>query len=380
MPFFIFEKKAMRIHFAIWAVFTPLFAFCQSAIHSRTIKFPNPQGYILIVSDLHQHTVFSDGSVWPDIRVQEATKDGVDLISLTEHIEYQPHGEDIPHPDRNRSFELAKQLAKPYELMVVHGAEITRTMPPGHNNAIFINDANKLLIEDSVEVFKEAQRQGAFVFWNHPNWTAQRKDGIARITETHEYLIKNNLLHGIEVVNEVTFSEEAFQLALDYNLTIMACSDIHGLVDWLFEIEEGGHRPVTLVLAKEKTESSIREALFDKKTIAYFNHQLAGREDVVNTLLKSALIIESASYIGPSAVAEFIIKNLSNSSYTLINQSEFSFHQHADLIKIEPLSETKIQVKTRDVLTNIPLKFEVLNALIAPRKHAKIEYNIAVMD
>jgi hypothetical protein len=152
MPFFIFEKKAMRIHFAIWAVFTPLFAFCQSAIHSRTIKFPNPQGYILIVSDLHQHTVFSDGSVWPDIRVQEATKDGVDLISLTEHIEYQPHGEDIPHPDRNRSFELAKQLAKPYELMVVHGAEITRTMPPGHNNAIFINDANKLLIEDSVEV------------------------------------------------------------------------------------------------------------------------------------------------------------------------------------------------------------------------------------
>jgi len=380
MPFFIFEKKAMRIHFAIWAVFTPLFAFCQSAIHSRTIKFPNPQGYILIVSDLHQHTVFSDGSVWPDIRVQEATKDGVDLISLTEHIEYQPHGEDIPHPDRNRSFELAKQLAKPYELMVVHGAEITRTMPPGHNNAIFINDANKLLIEDSVEVFKEAQRQGAFVFWNHPNWTAQRKDGIARITETHEYLIKNNFLHGIEVVNEVTFSEEAFQLALDYNLTIMACSDIHGLVDWLFEIEEGGHRPVTLVLAKEKTESSIREALFDKKTIAYFNHQLAGREDVVNTLLKSALIIESASYIGPSAVAEFIIKNLSNSSYTLINQSEFSFHQHADLIKIEPLSETKIQVKTRDVLTNIPLKFEVLNALIAPRKHAKIEYNIAVMD
>jgi hypothetical protein len=213
-----------------------------------------------------------------------------------------------------------------------------------------------------------------------PNWTAQRKDGIARITETHEYLIKNNLLHGIEVVNEVTFSEEAFQLALDYNLTIMACSDIHGLVDWLFEIEGGGHRPVTLILAKEKTESSIREALFDKKTIAYFNHQLAGREDVVNTLLKSTMIIESASYIGPSAVAEFTIKNLSNSSYTLINQSEFSFHQHSDLIKIEPLSETKIQVKTRDVLTNIPLKFEVLNALIAPKKYAKIEYNVVVKD
>lgn len=380
MPFFIFEKKAMRIQIAIGAVFIPFLAFCQSTFHSRTIKFPNPQGYILVTSDLHQHTVFSDGSVWPDIRVQEAIKDGIDLISLTEHIEYQPHGEDIPHPDRNRSFELAKQLAKPYELMVVHGAEITRGMPPGHNNAIFINDANKLVIEDSVDVFKEAQRQGAFVFWNHPNWTAQRKDGIARITETHEFLINNNLLHGIEVVNEVTFSEEAFQLALDYNLTIMACSDIHGLVDWLFEIEGGGHRPVTLILAKEKTESSIKEALFDRKTIAYFNHQLVGREAELNSLLKSTLVIESASYIGPSAVAEFTIKNLSNTSFTLINQSEFTFHQHSDLIKIEPMSETKIQVKTREVLTNIPLKFEVLNALTAPKKHAKIDFNVPVKD
>ena len=380
MPFFIFEKKAMRKLISIWAIFLPWTTFCQSAIHSRTIKFPNPQGYILIASDLHQHTVFSDGSVWPDIRVQEATKDGVDLISLTEHIEYQPHSKDLPHPDRNRSFELAKQLAKPYELMVVHGAEITRSMPPGHNNAIFIKDANKLIIEDSVEVFKEAQRQGAFVFWNHPNWTAQIKDGVSRITKTHEYLIQNNLLHGIEVVNEVTFSEEAFQLALDYNLTIMACSDIHGLVDWLFEIEGGGHRPVTLILAEEKTESSIREALFDRKTIAYFNHQLAGRESEINTLLKSTLIIESASYIGPSSVAEFTVKNLSNSSFTLMNQSEFTFHQHSDLIKIEPISETKIQVKTREVLTNIPIKFQVLNALIAPKKYANIDFNIPVKD
>ena len=370
----------MRKLISIWAIFLPWTTFCQSAIHSRTIKFPNPQGYILIASDLHQHTVFSDGSVWPDIRVQEATKDGVDLISLTEHIEYQPHSKDLPHPDRNRSFELAKQLAKPYELMVVHGAEITRSMPPGHNNAIFIKDANKLIIEDSVEVFKEAQRQGAFVFWNHPNWTAQIKDGVSRITKTHEYLIQNNLLHGIEVVNEVTFSEEAFQLALDYNLTIMACSDIHGLVDWLFEIEGGGHRPVTLILAEEKTESSIREALFDRKTIAYFNHQLVGREAELNSLLKSTLVIEFASYIGPSAVAEFTIKNLSNTSFTLINQSEFTFHQHSDLIKIEPMSETKIQVKTREVLTNIPLKFEVLNALTAPKKHAKIDFNVPVKD
>ena len=79
--------------------------------------------------------------------------------------------------------------------MVIKGAEITRDMPPGHNNAIFIEDANKLEIADSIEVFRETQRQGAFVFWNHPNWVAQREDGVARLTDMHRYLIKENLLH-----------------------------------------------------------------------------------------------------------------------------------------------------------------------------------------
>ena len=45
------------------------------------------------------HSVFSDGSVWPDIRVEEAKKDGLDVIAITEHLEYQPWKDDIPHPN-----------------------------------------------------------------------------------------------------------------------------------------------------------------------------------------------------------------------------------------------------------------------------------------
>lgn len=118
----------------------------------RAIEFPDIPGYRTLKCDFHIHTVFSDGSVWPDIRVQEAVKDGLDAISLTEHLEYQPHLQDIPHPDRNRSYEIAKELAKPYDLLVIRGAEITRRMPPGHANAIFISDANKLNVKDSVRL------------------------------------------------------------------------------------------------------------------------------------------------------------------------------------------------------------------------------------
>jgi len=105
--------------------------------------FKSPKGVFYISSDLHIHSVFSDGSVWPTIRVDEAVRDSIDLISLTEHLEYQSHISDIPHTNRNRSFQIAGGYVQKKPLAVVHGTEITKPMPPGHFNAIFIKDANK---------------------------------------------------------------------------------------------------------------------------------------------------------------------------------------------------------------------------------------------
>ena len=217
----------------------------------RSLKFPDIAGYKTMKCDLHQHTVFSDGQVWPNIRVEEALKDGLDAISLTEHLEYQPHKDDISHPDRNRSYEIALKEAMNHNLIIIRGSEITRRMPPGHSNAIFIEDANKLLISDSIQVFREAKRQNAFTFWNHPSWISQRPDGIATLTDMHRRLIREKLLDGIEVVNEHTYSDEALQIALDNNLTIMGTSDIHGLIDWEHN-GPYGHRPITLVFAKHQ--------------------------------------------------------------------------------------------------------------------------------
>ncbi len=59
----------------------------------------------------------------------EALRENLDVISLTEHLEYQPHKDDIPHPDRNRSYALALEEARDHELLIVHGSEITRSAP-----------------------------------------------------------------------------------------------------------------------------------------------------------------------------------------------------------------------------------------------------------
>lgn len=347
-------------------------------VHDRPIYFPNVDNYQTVLCDFHQHTVFSDGSVWPDIRVQEALRDSVDVISMTEHIEYQPHAADIPHPDRNRSYDIARQRALPYDLLVVHGAEITRDMPPGHNNAIFIKDANKLLIPDSVEVFREASRQGAFVFWNHANWIAQRRDGIATMTPTHEYLIREGLLHGIEVVNDLTYSEEALQIALDYDLAIMATSDIHGLVDWQYDIAEGGHRPVTLVFAEAKTEDAIKDALFARRTVAWYKNTLIGREEHLIPLLEAAIQVQGAEYIGPTAIAQVDIYNDSDAEFLLLNRSAYTFHERANLIVLPPHTQTSISVKTLDVEESFDLSFQVLNAVTAPQSYPTVTLNVMV--
>ncbi len=366
----------------------PLFSFLLAANflfaqiphlhqHDRAIQFPDVPGYKTVVCDFHIHTVFSDGSVWPDIRVQEAVRDSVDAISLTEHLEYQPHKDDIPHPDRNRAYVLAEQYARPYNLIVVAGSEITRDMPPGHSNALFITDANKLMIEDPVAVFKEAKNQGAFTFWNHPNWIAQRQDGVATMTDMHKMLVKDGLLHGIEVVNDITYSDEALQIALDYNLTIMGTSDVHGLVDWGYKLDEGGHRPVTLVFAKEKTAEGIKEALFARRTVAWHNNTLIGRQEHLLPLIESSITVQKAEYQGPSAVVNVFLKNDSDAMFVLSNKSKYTFQEDAGIVMLQPHGTAKVEVKTLEQLKEFELEFEVLNVVTAPGKHpvwkAKVE-------
>lgn len=339
----------------------------------RAIRFPDLDTLLTLSCDLHMHSVFSDGSVWPDIRVQEAVRDSLDAIAITEHLEYQPHKADIPHPDRNRAWQVAEKSARPYGLIVIKGSEITRDMPPGHSNAIFISDANKLLLDDPVAVFREARKQGAFIFWNHPNWIAQRKDGVASLTPLHRQLIADSLLHGIEVVNDLTYSDEALQIALDYNLTLIGTSDIHGLVDWQYNIPQGGHRPVTLVFAEAKDEAAMKKALFERRTAVWFDNTLIAREREMQPLLRACITVEKAWYNGDSPVAYVTLANHSDAHFMLENLSGFTLHENPDIVLLPPQSNLTLQVKTLRMLDELPMKFRVWNALTAPATHPVVD-------
>lgn len=371
----------------------------------RIINFPNTEKYKVIVADLHTHSVFSDGAVWPNVRVEEAVRDGIDLLAITEHLEYQPHIDDIPHPDRNRSFDIAEDIAKNKDLTVINGAEITRMFPPGHINAIFIEDANKLIyldeakISEAKEILKEvpeesltnyedlswledaalaslwpvksalieARNQNAFTFWNHPAWSSEEFIGQPMLREIHKEFFRDNLLHGIEVANGDGYSEEAFRIALEYGLTVLGTSDVHGLIDWDYPSSIGAHRPVTLILSESNSSDAIKSSLFSGKTVVWFKNNLIGLEDNILELTNSYLKAKKVEILENSDIARVEIENVSDVRFIIQVLDQSSVVNESNLIEIAPNEKTVLQIDNG--IDKGSLDVKILNAFIAPNKN-----------
>ncbi|MBK9374798.1 MAG: histidinol-phosphatase [Holophagales bacterium] len=258
----------------------------------RPLRVPNVPGFLTLQCDFHTHTVFSDGKVWPDIRSEEAWREGYDAIAITDHVEYRPHRKDLP-TSHERPWEIAAPHGEKLGVIVIRGSEITRKMPPGHLNAIFLSSVCPLETPGWRDALQAARAQGAFVFWNHPGWRGQQKDGVARWYPEHDEILEAGLLHGIEVVNDREYYPESHAWALEKDLAPLANSDIHDPSNLAWHVHEGDHRPVTLVFAKERTEAGVREALFAKRTVAWSGETLVGREELLRPLVAAALTIEN---------------------------------------------------------------------------------------
>lgn len=260
---------------------------CQ-AEERREIRFPDVPGYHTLKADLHMHTVFSDGAVWPTVRVDEAWREGLDVISITDHIEYQPHKADLP-TNHNRPYELARNKAAELGIVLIRGAEITRDTPPGHYNAVFLDDINPLDTPDFYDVFDAAAAQNAFVFWNHPTWKGREK---GQWGEWQQKLHDKRQLHGIEVCNGDTYYRDAHRFSLEHNLTMIGTSDIHGPSRGLRAFGTG-HRTLTLVFAKRRTVEAVQEALEARRTVVWYDNQLIGRAPELAALFQACVKVHA---------------------------------------------------------------------------------------
>ena len=179
----------------------------------QALPVPDLPGFRTLKADFHLHTVFSDGNVWPTVHVQEAWRDGLDVIALTEHAEYHPHTADVK-VDGGRSYAIAKPLADQLGVILVPGVEITKPDPPAplvlaegsqHFNALFVTDANALNVpNDLMEALRRAKAQQAFVFWNHPGYRVASPRWFAPIARAFEA----GLFQGMELVNGPDFYDD----------------------------------------------------------------------------------------------------------------------------------------------------------------------------
>lgn len=329
------------------------------------INFPDILGYKTLKCDFHMHTVFSDGNVWPTIRVEEAWREGLDAIAITEHIEYRPYKKDIP-ADHNRAFEIAAPAGKDMDIVVIRGSEITRSMPPGHSNALFLSNNNLLDTESYTDAFQAAKSQNAFIFWNHPGWSRQQPDSTYWWPE-HTALYNAGLMHGIEIVNEYEYSPEAHRWALEKKLAMLGNSDIHNPIGMDYNFAAGEHRPMTLVFARAKTAEAIKDALVNRRTAVYYKTNLIGEQIWLKEIFEKSIRIESVSRSGKNISVK--VYNTSSLPFRLKkttgNNANLEFFRE---ITLEAGAYTQFTIYEKELTKNTgyTLQLEVTNLWIAP--------------
>ncbi|MBZ2184564.1 MAG: PHP domain-containing protein [Bryobacter sp.] len=293
------------------------------------LPIPDIAGYSTLKCDFHMHTVFSDGVVWPETRVAEAWRDGLDCLAITDHDDYHPHKETVS-TDLSKPHAIAAPLARRLGLVLVPGIEITKG--DLHVNALFVTDFNATAGKPLLESLREAKRQNAFTFWNHPGWKG-RLDWYPEIDEAH----RQGLLDGVEVVNFGKLEPQTLGWIGPKNLTILSNTDIHELV----EIPAGQHREsITLVFARSRDLDGIREALKQRRTLAWLRDELWGQPNLLRPLADSLLSARRADKL-------VIFRNRGSIPLSLqVGQETVFVHANA---------ETRIE------LPQGPKKVEVLN-------------------
>ena len=284
------------------------------------IILPQVNGMNLYKADLHIHTIYSDGDVTPDMRVLEAWHDGLDIIAITDHMEYRRiEREMLEYMDRyvredlrekgavntnimrqgpdslgvlvdfNVAYKSAARKAKDYGLMVVRGVEVTRKHN-GDYNAIFTTDNNAVYDPSLEQTLRNARAQGAFIVHNHPDYDANTANHITQVAND---LYDKGLIDGVEVANGRKTWQYLYTHAVSGGYTPMANSDAHEYIYWKYgrpwDYEIPRYRNMNLILAENLTEKDIREALKAGNSIAYSNNNLVARYDLLEALFKASV-------------------------------------------------------------------------------------------
>lgn len=367
------------------AVFCAAVLFCAATgalardpvTRARTsVNIPDVEGYVTLKCDFHIHTVFSDGLVWPSVRAEEAWREGLDAIAITDHVEYQPHKADLT-TNHNRSFEIARGTGNDLDVLVVKGSEITRKMPPGHLNAIFLTNSASLAVSNWEDAVQAAHAQGAFIFWNHPGWEAQITNDLVIWYPQHTWLLEQGMLHGIEVVNGRDYYPEAHRWAIEKKITMLSNSDIHAPLNLDYHVHDGDHRPITLVFANARTTNALQEALFHRRTAVYSGNRLIGEDKFLRAIYEKSVQFNKTKLAIKGKQRVYVqVSNASDIDYELERAAELAEIKTPKKLVLAARKTVLLDVAGKTTTAKGKKKLEpayrVTNLLVGPDKPMEI--------
>ena len=333
----------------------------------REIILPNVNGFTPYRADLHMHSTYTDGVVNIKGRMEEAWRDGLDVIATTEHLSIRPvadkEGQPTPEGAKTKRGSSAvkavggaTKIADNFGLLVIPGVELTGdAKTQGHFNALFTTDNSVLYDYDAMQTIRNARQQGALIMHNHPGW----RHPTLEMTKFEEAVYAEGLVDGIELMNGPAFYPGAFDTANNHNLFMTSNTDIHATTAWQYA--ENGHlRNMTIIFAKEGSLSGIREALEAHRTLCYAFGTLGGEEELLKAFFEASITIKKLSVDEKTKRQRVMITNCSSLPYTIRVGK-------GNPVVLHPLSSTIVTAKVGK-----PLLCTVLNMWCGVDKHPTV--------
>lgn len=358
----------------------------HKGLSRQEIVFPRVEGLQVIKADLHIHTIYSDGQVLPETRVWEAWRDGLDLMAITDHPEYMRLA--LPQ-DRERAYGRALPLARALGLMLIRGAELTTLSGPRYMEedsdhvVAFVQDESPFF-DDFDPAVRSARDQGAVIIWAHPG---------PRWVRDATRLLKLGWLDGIELRNggrrggkgigyhrgEPLFSE-VMDWCLEHDLAVIASSDAHWPIDQMVDRSRGERREMTLVLAERRSETSIREAIKARRTLAYFGEMIWGREEWLRALAESSLRFSVTPSVQENRKRHFLSVANSSSFPFCMKVSRAGDESAAGLreVRIAERGRTVAPISVKEGETGVRLVITVTNLLSGADRPLVLERGLKI--
>lgn len=336
------------------------------------MHFPDVEGNLVLAGDFHNHTIYSDGQVTPEVRIWEAWRDGLDILSLTDHPEYLDRA--FPE-DRGRAFERVKPLAKELGLVLLRGVELTTASaqpprPPFNDFVVHFLTDESVMKGDFHAAVRAAKEQGATIVWVHPGDDWKRESA---------WLRDQGWLDGIELRNTgsvgsagtsyqpgvpSSFYPQVMEWCAKNNLAPFANSDAHWPIDhYHHRLSAGERRDMTLILARTRDENGIKAAIKERRVVAYFDETLWGAKRWVEGIGDAAIGFGATGLIRPrERIYGVFVTNRSSFPFKVFFSADAADAWFRPiLVTLAPGSETMVPFVLRREAREFPVTLKLTN-------------------